>query len=416
MSWSLQQSQKFVSSSSERSGAQSASKDPARSRRVLHHVATTVPGTGVDTFVLQLCAAQQRLGIETSICCNTTKREEFVATAERLRIPVHPFPSIEALPSLVPQKARTLYGITRRTADLVRYLARERFDAVHVHAVSLFGLEAHLATALSRVPLIVTHHSTLEWWRPMWTMQSDVILQMEKWRTTFAVCPYQKAADELRDAGMRPERLVVIPFCADEQRFSGSITPPKPGEPFHLIIPARLVAEKGYAELLAAMAEVRGRLPQVRLTIVGTGPAQAEIEQTIARLKLGDIVTMLGYVPHAEMPELLRKCHVIVLPSYMGGETFPVALLEGMCMGMPAIGTRWFGIPDIIEDGVNGVLVEPRDSKALARAIEALAGDLTLFARASEAATRRAQREFTGESVARRYAELYERAVAQRLG
>jgi len=60
--------------------------------------------------------------------------------------------------------------------------------------------------------------------------------------------------------------------------------------------------------------------------------------------------------------------------------------------------------------------VEPRDSKALARAIEALAGDLKFFARASEGAARRALREFTGESVARRYAELYERAVAQREG
>jgi glycosyltransferase involved in cell wall biosynthesis len=413
MSSSSQHSQNVVNSSSERPAVHAASKAPVRSRRVLHHVATTVPGTGVDTFVLQLCAAQQRLGIEPVISCNTTKREEFVATAERLRIPVHSFPSFTALPPLVPQKARTVYGLTRRTADLTRFLARERFDVVHVHAVSLFGLEAHIATALARVPLIVTHHSTLEWWREYWTMQSDVILQMEKWRTAFAVCPYQKAADELRDHGMRPERLVVIPFCADETRFSGSITLPKAGEPFHLIIPARLVPEKGYAELLAAMAEVRGRLPQVRLTIVGTGPAKAEIEQTIARLSLGDVVTMLGYVPHAEMPELLRKCHVIVLPSYMGGETFPVALLEGMCLGMPAIGTRWVGIPDIIEDGENGVLVEPRDSKALARAIEALAGDLTFFARASAGAARRAEREFTGESVARRYAELYGRAAAQ---
>jgi glycosyltransferase involved in cell wall biosynthesis len=412
MSLSSQRSPNPVSSSSERP-AQGASKAAVRSRRILHHVATTLPGTGVDTFVLQLCAAQQRLGLEPVICCNTTKREEFVATAERLQIPVHPFPSIEALPPLVPRKARTVYGITRRTADLTRFLTRERFDVVHVHAVSLFGLEAHLATALARVPLIVTHHSTLEWWREYWTMQSDVILQMEKWRTTFAVCPYQKSADELRDHGIRPERLVVIPFCADEVRFSGSITPPKPGEPFQLIIPARLVAEKGYAELLTAMAEVRSRLPQVRLTIVGTGPAQAEIEQTIARLSLGDIVTMLGYVPHAEMPELLRKCHVIVLPSYMGGETFPVALLEGMCMGMPAIGSRWFGIPDIIQDGENGVLVEPRDAKGLARAIEALAGDLGFFARASESAKARALREFTGESVARRYAELYERAATR---
>jgi glycosyltransferase involved in cell wall biosynthesis len=413
MSSSAQRSSTLADSSSKDSAAPAASRVPARARRVLHHVATTVPGTGVDTFVLQLCAAQQRLGIETVISCNTTNREEFVATAGRLGIPVHAFPSVATLPGFVPQKARTLHTIMRLTADLAPFLARERFDVVQVHAVSLFGLEAHLATALARVPIIVTHHSTLEWWQPYWTWQSSVILRLERWRTAFAVCPYQKAADELRDHEFRPERLVVIPFCADEKRFSGSITLPRPGEPFRLIIPARLVAEKGYAQLLQAMAEVRDRLPHVRLIIVGTGPAQAEIEQTIARLKLGDIVEMRGYVPHAEMPDLMRGCHATVLPSYMGGETFPVALLEGMCMGMPAIGTRWFGIPDIIEDGENGLLVEPRDAHGLARAIEALAGDPSFFARASRRAAQRALSEFTGDSVARRYAELYERAVAR---
>ena len=150
-----------------------------------------------------------------------------------------------------------------------------------------------------------------------------------------------------------------------------------------------------------------------QLGVFDLGEEQGPLEGRIGRLGLGDIVKMLGYVPHAEMPELLRTCHVIVLPSYMGGETFPVALLEGMCMGMPAIGSRWFGIPDIIDDGVNGLLVEPRDSAALARAIEALAGDLAFFARVSDGAARRALREFTGESVARRYVELYERAAAQ---
>jgi glycosyltransferase involved in cell wall biosynthesis len=175
-----------------------------------------------------------------------------------------------------------------------------------------------------------------------------------------------------------------------------------------LILPARLVKEKGHAELLEAMAQVRRRLPQVRLSIVGTGAAQTDIKQTITRLQLEDIVDMMGHVPHAEMPDLMRRHHVVVLPSYMPGETFPVALLEGMCMGMPCIGTRWFGIPDIIADGETGVLVEPRDADALARAIEALAGNPAFFSRASEAAARRARQEFTGHAVASRYQELYE--------
>lgn len=394
------------------SNAGTAASSIGRPVRVVHHVATTVAGTGVDTFVLQLCAAQQRLGIEPLIVCDFEKREEFVATAMRLRIPVHEMPPLGKLGTKLPQKAQTALLLAQRSRDTAKFLKDQRIDAVHVHAVALYGLEAHLATAFARVPIIVTHHATLEWWRPMWSRQSDAIMAIEKWRTTYVVCPYRKAADELRSHGYKSDRLVVVPFCADENAFNGSITQPEPGGPFHLITVSRLVKEKGHTELLEALAKIRGKLPQVRLSILGTGPAEADIKQTIERLKLGDIVHMAGYVPHAKVPELMRKAHVVMLPSYMGGETFPICLLEGMCMGMPSIGTRWFGIPDIIENGVNGLLVEPRDANGLAQAIETMAGDLGLFTRMGRAAAQRAEREFTGRAVANRYLELYRSAAA----
>jgi len=78
-----------------------------------------------------------------------------------------------------------------------------------------------------------------------------------------------------------------------------------------------------------------------------------------------------------------------------------------MALGLPAIGTRWFGIPDIIEHGKTGLVVPPRDAHALAQAIETLAGSPETYEAHSRAAMDRVQRHFTGAAVAKQYAQLY---------
>jgi glycosyltransferase involved in cell wall biosynthesis len=112
------------------------------------------------------------------------------------------------------------------------------------------------------------------------------------------------------------------------------------------------------------------------------------------------------------MPTVFAEGHVIVLPSSMPGETFPISLLEGMSMGMPAIGSRWFGIPDIIVDGESGFVVEPGSVDALARAIEHYLADPAAFAAASKNARARAKAHFTGAAVAGAYAALYAEALS----
>jgi glycosyltransferase involved in cell wall biosynthesis len=92
---------------------------------------------------------------------------------------------------------------------------------------------------------------------------------------------------------------------------------------------------------------------------------------------------------------------------------FPLCLLEGMALGLPAIGTRWSGIPDIIEDGVTGIIVEPRDETSLMGAIERFLAEPDFFAQAREAARARVRARFTATVVAESYTQSYLTALSR---
>ena len=109
----------------------------------------------------------------------------------------------------------------------------------------------------------------------------------------------------------------------------------------------------------------------------------------------------------------MRSAHVVVLPSYMAGEMFPLCLIEGMALGLPAIGTRWSGIPEIIVDGESGIVVEPRDEVELARAIERYLTEPALYQRASRNAFARVQSHYTAGAVVRAYSKEYEAALRE---
>jgi glycosyltransferase involved in cell wall biosynthesis len=222
------------------------------------------------------------------------------------------------------------------------------------------------------------------------------------------VFAYRRAQEEYLREGVAEARTEVIPFCADDTRFTGSAAAPAAGEPFKLLVSSRLVPGKGHDLLLEAVARLGTGAGPLEVHFAGDGPTRPELEAQVQRLGLEKMVRFLGMRPHAELPALLRGVHAIVLPTHMPGETFPVSLLEAACVGLPAIGTRWFGIPDIIADGTSGLLVDPRDVAGLSAAIARLAPDRALWARLSAGARQRAQERFTSTRVAQAYARVYE--------
>jgi glycosyltransferase involved in cell wall biosynthesis len=390
-------------------------QEPAKERRapvrVLHYMGTNFGLTGVETFILQLCAAQKRAGLTPSIVMELDGREEVRAISADLGIDVYDLPASRPIENRLPLKLGTAWLRARRIQALAQNLRDS--DVLHIHAVGISCLDGFVAAGLSHTKaLIVTHHGTMSWFAAHRNLLSDITFWIEKRWACRVVMPYAAAAAEFVTAGIPADRTSVIPFCVDEKLFSGLAPLPAPGE-LTLVMAARMHHGKGQAHLLAALAKLSPRYPKMRALFIGDGPTRPEVEAEIDRLGLRNAVTSMGRVDHREIPKLMQTAHVVVLPSYMKGEMFPLCLIEGMALGLPAIATRWSGIPEIVEDGETGILVEPRDEDALAQAIERYLEEPEFYARARRNALARFRSHYAATAVARAYSEHYEVALRE---
>lgn len=136
---------------------------------------------------------------------------------------------------------------------------------------------------------------------------------------------------------------------------------------------AELTKTKGLTHLLDAAAILKTRLPQVlfRILVVGDGEEHGELEAKIQKLKLDNTVFLLGYIPEAS--RYLKGFDIFLLPSVKEG--LPYALMEAMAAGLPTVATRVGGIPDLIQNQKNGIIVPPEDPLAIATALQTLLED-----------------------------------------
>jgi glycosyltransferase involved in cell wall biosynthesis len=163
-----------------------------------------------------------------------------------------------------------------------------------------------------------------------------------------------------------------------------------PGDAPTIGIAARLEPVKGLDTLLHAVAALRERRPGFTVQIAGSGSAQASLVALRDRLRLEDTVEFLGW--RGDLAALHAGWDVFALPSRHEG--FGLAALEAMAAGLPVVASRTGGVPELVEDGVTGVLVEPADVAGLAAALERLIADPDLRRRMGAAARTRAQQHF----------------------
>jgi glycosyltransferase involved in cell wall biosynthesis len=181
-------------------------------------------------------------------------------------------------------------------------------------------------------------------------------------------------------------------------------------QPNDLLFLGRLDERKGIFDLLQACAIVRPQFPALRLRCGGDGDAAA-VQAKARELGLEDCVQLLGWVNGAAKDRELMQAAIYVLPSYAEG--LPMGVLEAMAAGTPTIATTVGGIPDAIEDGVNGFMVEPGDVVALAERIARLLGDAELSARFATAARAKVISTFSPDRVLAQLEDLYKRLGAQ---
>lgn len=279
----------------------------------------------------------------------------------------------------------------RRTgvAPLFHAIAR-RFHPELLHAHFASGGRTALSLARSlRVPLIVTLHGSDVTIRPS---RGDVYRRLGEEAALF-VCVSRFIRDRAVDAGFPPEKLVVHPIGIDLDAFSATGTRPSANR---VLFVGRLVEKKGCEYLLRAMQIVQQRQRDCELMVIGDGPLRPALEALANGLKVS--CEFRGVQPGATVRMALRDSSVLCLPSVTAAngdsEGLPTVIAEAQAMGVPVVATTHAGIPEIVVDGITGLLAPERNYEALAEALSVLLADEEKWQSLSDAAVQRMQQHF----------------------
>ncbi len=194
----------------------------------------------------------------------------------------------------------------------------------------------------------------------------------------------------------------------DLQRFRPADHAQASGAPFRVLLPARLLWDKGVGEFVGAASLLRGR--NIRFMIAGDadpGNPAAVPPQVAAKWRDSGIVELLGHV--ADMPALFREVDAVVLPSYREG--LPRALIEAGATGLPLVTTDVPGCREVVRDGVDGLITPVRNAEALAKAISRLQDDEALAKRLGATARAKAVAQFDERIIVARTLEVYDELV-----
>jgi len=178
-------------------------------------------------------------------------------------------------------------------------------------------------------------------------------------------------------------KIALIPNGIDLDRFSPNGTSPR--SPFRILCVARLVEKKGLPVLIEACRLLRDRGIAFRCEIVGKGILRPQLASLIRQHQLAQHVHLAGPATQGEVRERYREADLYVLPCIIAADGnrdgLPVSLVEALACGLPVISTPVTGIPEVVRNGENGLLVAPGDPAALADAIAAVVADPGLYQR-----------------------------------
>lgn len=267
----------------------------------------------------------------------------------------------------------------------VRQLLRSgRFRLIHAHTS-----RAHEVAMMARIGLSM----------PMLVSRRNAFVASGglKYRGPERFVAISRAsADRIADAGVERSRISII-HCAVELPARPDVRP----DPLSVVCVAAFEAEKDHATLLAAWRAVEREEPAARLRLVGEGSLQERIVALAGELGLKRV----SIEPTGDLLEQYRDAGIAVLTSVEEGLGSSLCLAQGM--GVPVVATRAGGIPEVVEEGVTGLLAEPGDAEGLAAALLRLMRDDGLRAALSKAGPPRARRLFDAADAARRYAAIY---------
>ena len=310
-------------------------------------------------------------------------------------------------------------GVVRLSPGAVlavrRQLARVRPDVVHTHMQASDILGTVAARSLG-VPVVSTLH-TMVWDHGGREGVKEALATRLRRHLAARVIAVSEFAREryLAEGRDRPPHVAVVRNGVRGARTPGAGRAVREElgiaeDDLVVSLVATLRPEKAHEVAIEAIGRLRARSLPVRLLVAGDGPHREEVRRAAAAAADPQTVVLAGF--RDDVMEVLDATDVLIHPPHY--DALPTSLIEAGAAAVPAVATRVGGIPEIVEDGVSGVLVDaPPRAEALAAALEPLLGDRDRRLRMGAAARERFEREFSAESWAGRLRALYDEVAAR---
>ncbi len=283
---------------------------------------------------------------------------------------------------------------------LVRLIRRERVDLVHTHLTTASWLGS-LAAHIARVPVIAHVHAADS---KTWFQHAD-----------YQVAVARGVKQHLVEQGVPSARIAVCYYGLDIARYSNLKPRDELRRELNLPLRARVVGivaslqeRKGHRFLLEAMARLISKMPDLYAMFAGEGPEEAALRALAREMGLSERVRFLGFC--RDVRRVVPACDVFCLPSRKEG--LSIAAMEAMAMRVPVVATSIAGMPEIIHDGRNGLLVQPFQTELLAQALDKVLSQTELSASLAREARRDLEEKWEQQKCFARLEE-FERAVVQ---
>jgi glycosyltransferase involved in cell wall biosynthesis len=386
-----------------------------------------------ETFVLNEILALEARGVEIHIFALAPSRDpRFHEGVGRLKATIHHVPGPAEIPALLRHAKRLANrnpSCFRRqllnvlasgrpkllwrflqaayVADRARHLGVQH---LHAHFANHPATVAQQASRLVGIAFSFTAHAY-----DMYRCADlrAIARKMADAKFTITISEYNMGFLKSISNGW-PARIELIRNGVDMSRFVPA--PAAPEGTFRILAVSRLVEKKGLPILIEACRHLSSRGLEFHCEIVGKGAQKPLLEQLIREWQLGERVQLTGALAHQEIVERYHHAHVVVLPCIVGKDGnrdgLPVSIVEALACGVPVISTPATGIPEAVQDGINGLLVPQGDAVALADAIEKLMRNPDLLCLLRAATRPSVEQIFDQRHTVARLHDLFKEAAA----
>ncbi len=303
----------------------------------------------------------------------------------------------------VPMKGDLDLGFTFRLAKIIR---KETPDIVHLHSRRGADVLGGIAARMTGTKCILTRrvdNPEPSLWVSLKYRLFDVVITISDGIT-----------EVLEKRGVPREKLTMVHSAVDAARFDVPAERKWFREEFGLSenvcacgTIAQFIHRKGHADLLTAIPRILKEIPGARFLLFGKGPLGDELRKRVKDLKVEDKVVFAGF--REDLERILPCLDILIHPALMEG--LGVSLLQAAAAGVPVVGTRAGGIPEAVEDGVTGLLIQPGNPETIAEAAVRILSDPLLAKKMGEEGKKRVAERFSIEAMARGNLEVYSEII-----